>query len=292
MWCLLAYLAAMFVGAVVWWFAPVASPFWRMAWADVAATLVVFGFSRGLNNTSIYDPYWSVAPVPMAAGWSALPAAVHGDALRQLVVVVLVAIWGARLTLNWLDRWRGNRHEDWRYVDIRAKVGRGYWLVSLFGLHLFPTLMVLLNLSNVYLALVVGRRPFGGLDALATVVTVVGIWCETVADRQLRDFVARNRDAAAFLEDGLWSVSRHPNYFGELCFWWGICFFAMAAAPHEWWGLAGPIAMTSMFWFVSIPLIDNHMLKKRPRYRQHMSLVSRLVPWLPEAPPPLGKSPR
>ena len=120
-------------------------PLLRLGWADGLATLVVFAFSRMRNNTSIYDPYWSVAPPFIALFWLALPEAQAGLLLRQMLVASLVLIWGARLTGSFWRGWPGLQHEDWRYRQLREQLGRLYWLVSLLGLHLMPTAMVFLG---------------------------------------------------------------------------------------------------------------------------------------------------
>jgi len=277
--CGLAYLVAIAAaaGAVLW--LPIPSPWWRVAAADAIGTLVVFAFSRAFDNSSFYDPYWSVAPIAMALYWW-LGVAAEGTSLWRVVcVVALVTAWGLRLTYNWLRGWRGLGHEDWRYRDFRKKTGRGYWLVSLAGLHSFPTLQVLLGCGSVYVALVLGTRGFGWLDAVAVAVTGVAIIIEAVADRQLRRFVRNNDDPQRVLDTGLWATSRHPNYFGEVLFWWGLFLFAVAADPGALWAIVGPGAITLMFLFVSIPLIDEHMLNKRAHYAEHMKRVSRLIPW-------------
>ncbi len=87
--------------------------------SDIAATAVVFFFSFLLNNSSVYDPYWSVAPIPIALYFAFRVSPGRIDAVRLSVVLVLVSVWGGRLTYNWLRGWRGLAHEDWRYLNIR-----------------------------------------------------------------------------------------------------------------------------------------------------------------------------
>ena len=102
--------------------------------ADVAATVAVFGASVLFDNSSVYDAYWSIAPIAIAAGLLAVSAAHGGPTVRALTVTLLVTAWGARLTWNWARGWSGMAHEDWRYVRLREQTGRAYWLVSLLGL--------------------------------------------------------------------------------------------------------------------------------------------------------------
>lgn len=255
-----------------------------VAAADLAGTVVVFAWSVGCNNTSMYDPYWSVAPIPIALYLlhaAATPEAILG---RQAVVVALVLTWGVRLTFNWLRRWQGLRDEDWRYVDVRTKTGRLYWPASFLGLHFMPTVAVYLGCLALYPALATGARPLGVLDVAAFAVTAAAILIETVADRQLHRFLASKPAPTAVLGSGLWAVSRHPNYFGEVLFWWGLFLFALASGPAEaWWTVIGPVAITGLFVFISVPLIDRRMLRRRPGYADRMQRVSSLVPWPPRA---------
>ncbi|MGM0578938.1 MAG: DUF1295 domain-containing protein [Myxococcota bacterium] len=246
--------------------------------ADVAATLVVFGFSVALDNASMYDPYWSVAPIPIVAWWTLAPGASDAPPVRQALVVGLVTAWGLRLTWNFLSGWSGLRHEDWRYVDLRATTGRWWWPVSLLGVHLMPTALVFAGLIAAWVAVDHGMEPLGWLDAVAAAVTGGAIVVEAAADRQLRRFRSRERAPGEILDEGLWAWSRHPNYLGEVGFWWGLGLFALAAAPGAWWALGGAVSITLLFVVVSIPMIDRRHLARRPHYREHMRRVPGLLP--------------
>jgi steroid 5-alpha reductase family enzyme len=245
--------------------------------ADVAATAVVFLASMALANSSLYDPYWSVAPPVIALCW-AVPASTPPT--RRVLVLLLILVWAVRLTGNWISGWRGLAHEDWRYVDLRgATRGRlPWWLVSLAGIQLMPTLVVFLGMLPLWPALTIGRRPLGPLDALATLVTAGAIAVEATADRQLRRFTAdpAHRDRVA--DVGLWRHSRHPNYLGEIGFWWGLWLFGVAAAPGWWWTVIGPLTMVLLFTTASVPLMERHSLRRRPGYASYIREVPALLP--------------
>jgi steroid 5-alpha reductase family enzyme len=276
-----AYVVALAVAWLVARAIGAASPLAVVAWADLAATVTVFAFSIAANNTSVYDPYWSVAPIAIAPFY-ALHASASGAPLgRQILVCALVIAWGLRLTYNWARGFHGLSHEDWRYVDIREKTGRGYWPASFAGLHLFPTVQVYLGCLPLSVALT-SARPLGPLDALAAVVTLGAILIETIADEQLRAFRRSKREPGEIMARGLWAYSRHPNYFGEIGFWWGLFLFALAVDPGAWWTGIGALAITAMFVFASIPLIDKRSAARRPEYAEHVKRVSMLVPWFPK----------
>ncbi|HWP65311.1 MAG TPA: DUF1295 domain-containing protein [Candidatus Limnocylindria bacterium] len=278
----LAYAAALLAAIYVGRTAHGLHPLVVAGAADLAATVVIFTFSVAYDNSSFYDAYWSVAPIGLAVYWL-LGAPPEVPAIRQALVVVLVGAWGVRLTLNWLRGWRGLEHEDWRYVQMRGQTGRAYWLVSFVGLHLVPTLVVFAACLPVYLAVARGTQPIGWLDALAVGLTAGAIAIEGIADLQLHRFRA-TAPPGAMLEHGLWAYSRHPNYFGEALFWWGVWTFGLAAVPGAWWSAAGALAITLMLWLISIPLLDRRMQASRPGYARRMARVSALVPWFPRRP--------
>jgi steroid 5-alpha reductase family enzyme len=267
----LAYLVALAAALAAGWAVRGWHPLAVVAVADLIGTIVIFASSVAMRNSSMYDPYWSVVP-PVIALYL-----LDGGA-RDWLVLALVAAWGLRLTFNWARCWPGMQHEDWRYVDIRHSTGRTYWAASFAGLHLFPTVQVYLGCLALFPAMA-GHHAFGWLDAVALTITAGAIAIETLADEQLRAFVRRSEPGDT-MDSGLWRYSRHPNYFGEVSFWWGLWLFGVAARPGDWWWtLAGPLAITVMFLTASIPMLDKRSLARRPAYAQRMQRVSALIPW-------------
>jgi steroid 5-alpha reductase family enzyme len=272
-----AYLVAL--AAAVWTVEAMADarPLVTVLAADLAATLVIFVFSIVLDNGSMYDAYWSVAPPCIAAYW--LGHVTEASAVRQGVVTALVLAWAIRLTANWARGWPGLHHEDWRYEQLYATAPMPKWLVSLLGVHVFPTIQVYLGCLALVPALARGGAGPGVLDVAALLVTGGAIVLETVADRQMRAF-ARTKAPGDIMDRGVWAWSRHPNYLGELGFWWGLFLFGVAADPAAWWWtLSGPLAMACMFLFASIPLLDGRSVERRPGYAEYMQRVPALLPF-------------
>lgn len=247
---------------------------------DLAATGVVFLAAVSLDNTSVYDPYWSVVPLPLALWWyfnAGAPGA--ADPVRFALTATLLGLWGARLTANFVRGWRGLAHEDWRYSAYR-RLGTGrYWLVSLAGLQLLPTLVVFAALLPVY---ALTREPGNGpnlLDALAALVALAALTLEAAADEQ-----KRRRQASAsggFVASGLWAWCRHPNYLGEVGFWWGLFGFALASGWGAAWTVAGAVGITLLFRLVSVPLMDRRMASRHPGYAAYSASLPALVPRRP-----------
>jgi steroid 5-alpha reductase family enzyme len=280
LWVTAVYFVALSIAFVTLRAFPHLDPLLLAGLADVAATVVVFCFSMGLNNSSIYDPYWSVAPLPIAAYWTWLGLQSPVSVLRIILVLGLLGLWGVRLTFNWARRWQGLPDEDFRYVSIRKSTGRAYWLASLVSIHLMPTLWVFAGLLPLYPALSLrAENPFGTLDVLAVLATLTAIIIETLADSQLRRFVRTRRDPGAVLDSGIWSLCRHPNYLGEVLFWWGMFLFGLAANPSWWWTIVGALSITCLFVFISVPWMDRRMLMGHPTYASRLENTPGLFPW-------------
>lgn len=280
-WVIAAYAVAIAAGGVTLTLLPeTVTPLWAALIADIVATVVIFAFSRGLRCSSMYDAYWSVIPPLIVLFWI-MRADGGANAIRAGAVLFFTTWWALRLTWNWARSWPGLHHEDWRYVELREKMGKFESIVDFLGIHFFPTIQVFLGLTGAWVAVSVGERPLNWLDGVAFVVTGGAIIIETVADQQLVAF-AKTKQAGEILKTGLWAYSRHPNYFGEISFWWGLFLFGLAAAPGYWWTIAGPIAMTAMFMGVSIPWMDRRSCERRPAYAEHMKRVSGVVPWFPK----------
>ena len=268
------------------------SPIWDMFWADIAATVAIFIFSRLYKNSSFYDAYWSVIPPLIALYWALEATAIEATAIeatavavdgtRAWLVIVLVWLWGIRLTVNWATYWPGLEHEDWRYGPIKTNAGKWNALADFSAIHLFPTVIVFVACLPIYAAVAMDARPLNWLDYVAAAVTALAIIIELLSDIQLHRFLAHRKEGE-IMKTGLWAYSRHPNYFGEWLFWAGLALFGIAAVPSAWWWvLPGAIAMLVMFLVASIPMIDKRSVERRPEYEAHMARVSGFVPWFPK----------
>jgi steroid 5-alpha reductase family enzyme len=282
-------------GSIGWTTHPIAVA----ATADLVATLIVFRFSFALDNSSVYDPYWSLAPIPIVAYWALAGAHTAGPAsetvdasmagpamepleafpsLQGVALILLVLIWGVRLTANWVRRWKGLADEDWRYKEYRESAGRAYWAISLGGFHLLPTVLVFFGCVPVYFALAAGARSLGVLNALALALTSGGIWLEWTADRELRRFLRSDAPGGSLLTTGPWAWCRHPNYLGELLFWWGLALAGLAASPGKAaWSLTGAVAISALFALVSLPMMERRLARK-PGFTEYARRTPRLFP--------------
>lgn len=258
---------------------------WRYVMSSLFIVITIFVFSFLMDNSSVFDPYWSVAPFLAAGFWLFLsgksfePTGGRGAFVRIIILLVLLLIYGIRLTWNFIRGWKGFKQEDWRYVSFRKATGVLYWPVSLLGIHLFPALMVFLGSLSIYITIIGNINPMNWVDIPAILVTVSAILLEAFADKQLRSYNLKNPDTRKTMNSGLWRISRHPNYLGEILFWWGLYLFALAANPGWWWVMIGPVAITLMFIFASIPMMEKRMTTRREDYAEYRKKVPVLLPF-------------
>lgn len=243
--------------------------------ADVVATIVVWAFGLLYENVSVYDPYWSVFPPIAFLLW-----AFYTGVWSLPVILLLVATWywGWRLTRNWAITFKGIGHEDWRYTKYRSLHPALFYLINFFGLNMVPTLVVFaamlpglkiyeLNALNITPSLV-GRVGVGFVICLSSATI------QLIADKQSHDFRAAHPGEVCNV--GLWKHGRHPNYFGEIQFWWGIWIMYAALNGLDWF-ILGPIAMTALFLGISIPLMEQRQLANKPGYAAYRKQTRILI---------------
>lgn len=188
---------------------------------------------------------------------------------------VLVNVWSIRLNSNlFLNGVEHKNHEDWRYSDFRKKFSTiSAWLAGFFTFILLPTFLVFfgcLPLFYVYESSSVLNK----LDLIGTLVTSVGIIFESVADSQLRNELAKNKNKRAVMDKGLWSLCRHPNYFGEISFWFGLLLFGLATqVPFDSKLLIGPLGVFVIIYFGSLPMMEQRQLERRKEYKEYTRRV-------------------
>ena len=246
-------------------------------------TLSVF-----LRDASIVDIAWAFGFVIVA--WLVF-AVGEGPIERRALVATLISIWGLRLTAHMLTlRW--GKGEDFRYREMRARYGRRFPLVSLFSVYLLQALgMWAVSLPIQAAGALPGPSGLTALDVAGLSLWVVGMVFEVVGDRQLAQFRADTRNRGQVMDQGLWRYTRHPNYFGDWCVWWGIFVIALATDnPRAWWAIAGPLTMTLIFWKVfGVPLMEGHLAKTKPGYAEY---VRRTSAFFPRRPKPSRHPPR
>jgi steroid 5-alpha reductase family enzyme len=270
----LAYALAICVAAVVINFTQEYSLLWRALAADVGATLVIFAFGTVFRNSSFYDPYWSVTPPILLLYWCG--ELVLSDP-RIAFLFLITLFWSLRLTHNWMRSWTGLDHEDWRYRNFKESTGVFYPLVDLFGIQLAPTLMVFLGCLPFYWLSSSTQTNWQFIDYLWVLIGFSGVYLEMRADNVLRDFKLTNTQPGKVLDYDVWGLCRHPNYLGELSFWFviGSAGFLGTKDPLVWIGF---VVMLALFVFYSVPALDKKLMESKTDYEEYKKSVWSLIP--------------
>lgn len=258
------------------------SPFTALFVGYGVSVAVLYTASQLVRNGSTFDAWWSVMP-PAFAIWLAIifdeSAGFTAGDQRRWIVAALAVLWGLRLTANWAIGWPGLQHEDWRYRMLYEKTPMPRWAVSLTSVHLFPFIVVTLGSLPMVSVATDGSRELGIFDLLGLAAALIGVALEHFADVDLRRF-NRTKAPGDVLNQGLWSRSRHPNYLGEMFWWWSLWLFVLAADPGAWITGIGALAMTIMFLLASIPIAEQRSAERRPGWEAYRASTPLLIPRL------------
>ena len=195
--------------------------------------------------------------------------------LRSTFVVILVLIWGLRLS-TYLTIRNWNKPEDARYLKIRQNNEPNFRYKSvyiIFGLQSVLAWIV----GSILLIAIENNQPLTWLDILGFSLTLFGIAYESIADYQLMQFKNDIKNRGKLLKSGLWKFSRHPNYFGELLVWWGFFITTLATGNHL--NLIAPLLMTFLILkFSGVTLLEANLIKKLDGYNNYKKKVNTLIP--------------
>lgn len=232
--------------------------------------------ARIKRDFSVVDISWALGFLNVLVVGLALTESMSA---LQWVALVLISIWGVRLGHHILAR-NLRQGEDWRYREMRESWGASANLQAYFKIFILQgVLLFIVSLPVSHIFLLATKTHAWTLLAGAAL-AIFGLVFEIIADHQLKKHIEQKR--GGFCHSGLWSYSRHPNYFGEALFWWGIALMAI----QEWWHLyvfVGPLLLTLFLLFVSgIPLIEKKYDKKyadNPSWWQYKARTSVFIPW-------------
>lgn len=255
--------------------------------ALLGVILALWAYSVKIRDVSFIDAFWAFGMVLLAwATWaqSSAPGA------RSHLLLGLTSLWGLRLTLHLWTRWRAHG-EDPRYAKIMGgvmeKKGWSWSKTSLFSVFLTQAPLLFITCLPAQLGIWAsegGRTVLGPLAFFGAIVAIVGILFETIGDAQLHAFRANPANKGKVLDSGLWRYTRHPNYFGDACTWWGIWLIACEVGIAGWISIIGPIFLTfTLTRWSGKPLLERGMKKTRPEYAEYVARTSGFFPLPPKS---------
>lgn len=227
------------------------------------------------RDVSLVDRVWSLLFVSAALAYASYG---HPGSARLGLIMVPLLLWALRLALHITVRNWGHG-EDRRYQKIRLNHEPGFAAKSLYVVF-GPQALLAWIISLPLLGALLGPGSPGWRDLPGCLVWLVGFSIEVIADVQLARFRADPANRGAVMDRGLWRYSRHPNYLGECCLWWG--FYLLALAAGAWWTIAAPVLMTVLLLRVSgVTLLEQDIGERRPAYRDYVARTSAFLLWPP-----------
>ncbi len=239
--------------------------------------VILWLLSLARHDASIIDPFWGTGFVIIAwlsCGWN------HATDPRSLLLAELTTVWGLRLSLYLL--WRNANHgEDRRYAAMRAHHGANFAWVSLFTVFLLQAVILWFVAFPLQAALASQKAaPLTAIDAIGVAIWSLGFLFESIGDWQMARFQANTENAGRVMDRGLWRYTRHPNYFGDFCVWWGL--YLLAAPAGAAWTIGSPIIMSLLLMKVSgVTLLESTITDRRPDYAAYKERTSSFFPWFP-----------
>ena len=239
----------------------------------------LWAISVRLQNVSIIDLFWGPAIALCGIVYGLTPP---GDlSPRAYAAIGLAVVWASRLGIHLAVRNHG-KPEDRRYVAMRERNDPGFWWKSLYLVFWLQALLAWVVGLPLYGA-VASMAPLNALDWLGITLVVAGFLWESIAGWQLARFLKNRSNRDGVMSSGLWRYSRHPNYFGEFCVWWG--FYLIALAGGAWWTVIGPALISFFLLKVSgVTMLEADIGDRRPAYRDYVKNTSAFFPWPPRRP--------
>ena len=241
---------------------------------DVLATIFVWLVGIIFKTASIYDAFWSIQTLAI---YIPLMFKFNNFSLGSLFLLLVIFIYTVRLTGNFLVGFTDLSYIDWRYKKIKDNTGKLYQLVSLIGIHLVPTIVVYAASVPAFMFLEHGG-DFNPLQIIGLIIMLLGILLELIADTNMKQFFRVRKSRKEIIRVGLWKYSRHPNYLGEILFWYGLAFVFIFTFISEWYFILGAVMNTLLFLFISIPLADNNLKTYKEGYEQYVAETHSLLP--------------
>ena len=242
--------------------------------SNALATIVVWLSGIIFRSASVYDPYWSVqTPIIMIS----LMAMSGTFTAGGLIFLGFVLFWAIRLTGNFIIGFHDITYVDWRYKMLREKTGPFFQIVNLLGICMFPTTVVYIA-SLPAIAYILDNRDFELINLIGLSVMFLGTMLEFAADRQMKQFIKVRKDRSEIIRTGLWKYSRHPNYLGEILFWYGAALVYILPELNHWPYFAGAVINHLMFLFISVPLAENNMKTYKSHFEQYKKEVRMFLP--------------
>ena len=254
-------------------FIPLQNVILRLAISSLCGLMIIYLISLITKNSNIYNLYFAVSSSLVTILYATTVTELN---LQSYIMITLILLWTIRMIVNFFMKNIDDK-EDYRYADLRKN--KLWVLINLFFVHIIPAVIFFLVIIPTFNYIELSTFHSWNLSTIIALgVCVFGLHYEMIADLQKYKFKKVNKNPLDVCTFGLWSTSRHPNYFGEIIFWWGT-FLMMLSLSNKFLVTAmGPLLLTMMICFVSIPRVEKKQVKEKADYSKYIELVSMIIP--------------
>lgn len=252
-------------------------PLWLTAGIIILVLMTLLWLlSLYLKNSSIVDIFWGTGF--FLSYWMVAWFAGESLSMRAMLLGAFGTIWGLRLSVYIFLR-NHAQPEDFRYAAWRSEAGSAWWWRSFFKVFLLQGAIMWIVAAPLFVTQAEKAAPLNLLDLVGALVWLIGFVFEAGGDWQLSRFKANSTNKSKLLTSGLWSLTRHPNYFGDAAQWWG--FYIISLSSGGWWTIFSPIIMTFLLMKVSgVAMLERTLTKTKPGYEEYIARTSEFFPWL------------
>eukprot|EP01126_Amoeba_proteus_P029342 TRINITY_DN2894_c0_g1_i10.p1 TRINITY_DN2894_c0_g1~~TRINITY_DN2894_c0_g1_i10.p1 ORF type:complete len:259 (-),score=37.34 TRINITY_DN2894_c0_g1_i10:109-885(-) len=245
--------------------------------ALLSSSTLLWVLSLLKRDASLVDSFWSLGFLLQTYIYRKQESKEKSFDGRKNLILSLVAIWAIKLSayITWRNSGVG---EDYRYTLMRKSWGNKFWIISLFQTFYLQSVLNWI-IGQPLLDAQSSKKKFNGFDVLGTILWVIGFLFETIGDYQLARFKSNPANKGRLMTSGLWSLTRHPNYFGNASMFWGFYCFSLAAG--KWKTIFGPILMNYLLVKVSgVAMLERGLAKTKPGFEAYVKSTPSFVPRL------------
>lgn len=262
---MIIYIVATVIGIIFYRVFNKVDTIWRILICDLIATVFVWFAGLILHTSSTYDPYWSLQTIVIGI---LLTASRNNWNPGNIIFSLIIFIYSARLTANFISTFSNLNYEDWRYRNLKQRFGKWYIFIDLFGICLMPTAIVFFA-SVPYFEYILQNMQYENIQLIGFVIIACSIIVESISDYQMHSFIKKRNTNAEICRNGLWKNTRHPNYLGEIGVWFGIMLVYAVMNHHSYVIYIGIIFIYLLFRFISIPMAEKHYMEYKKDFKQY-----------------------
>lgn len=241
---------------------------------NVVGTIIIFLIGLIFKSASLYDPYWSIQTIVI---YICLLIYYKNINIGNIIYLLFILFWSIRLTINFIITFNDIKYVDWRYKMLKEKSGKLYIFVNLFGIHMVPTILVYVASIPSFMY-VINNKDFELLNIIGLFIMFIATFIELLSDIQMHKHkkIRNNRNEINTI--GLWKLSRHPNYLGEISFWYGLALVYILSNLSSFYLIIGAILINLLFVFISIPMAEKSLSTYKNGYDIYVKNTRMLIP--------------